>query len=115
MTLDYAKSKLPPFALLNEPKLSFDEDGTKQDVSPLRGLDRFGPHSREVFSNYTPKIRLATMGPHSGWPHMRELVTTLRSRHAPADRKDYVPSFRGFEAVFGRAQRAVGLIWFACA
>lgn len=101
MTLDYENSKLPPFLLLDEPKLSFNEDGTKQDVSPLRGLDRFGPHSGEVFRNYTPQVRLATMGPRSGWPRMRELVNTLRSHHAPADRKDYVPSFRGFEAVFG--------------
>ena len=101
MSVDYTKSKLPPFALLNEPNLSFDIDDASLDVSPLRGLDRFGPHSSDFFPNFTPELRLATMGPQSGWPQLRQLVTTLRSNHAAADRKDYVPAFGGFEKVFG--------------
>lgn len=101
MSVDYTKSKLPPFSLLGEPDLSFDTDDTKLDASPLRGLVRFGPHSGDVFPNFTPAVRLATMGPQSGWTKMRTLVGTLRSHHAAADRKDYVPAFGGFEKVFG--------------
>lgn len=101
MGVDYTKSKLPPFSLLGEPKLSFNTEDTSLDVNPLRGLDRFGPHSSDVFPNFTPAIRLATMGPQSGWTQLKGLVSTLRSNHAPADRKDYVPAFGGFEKVFG--------------
>lgn len=101
MSVNYAKSKLPPFSLLDEPNLSFNTDDTSLDVNPLRGLDRFGPHSSDVFPNFTPNVRLATMGPQSGWAQMKGLVSTLRSHHAPADRRDYVPAFGGFEKVFG--------------
>ncbi len=101
MRVDYAESKLPPFSLLSEPNLSFDTEDTLLDVNPLRGLVRFGPHSSSVFPNFTPAVRLATMGPQSGWAQMRGLVATLRSNHAAADRKDYVPAFGGFEKVFG--------------
>ena len=101
MSVDYVRSKLPPFSLLREPNLSFDTDDAKLDATPLRGLVRFGPHSGDVFPSFTPAIRLATMGPQSGWAQMRSLVGTLRSTHAAADRKDYVPSFDGFEKMFG--------------
>ncbi|WP_171105907.1 MULTISPECIES: nuclease PIN [unclassified Ruegeria] len=101
MVADYSKSKLPPFTLLDEPKLAFNESGSEQDVNPLRGLDRYGAYSREVFPNYTPEIRLATMGPLSQWPRIKGLVTTLRSSHAAVDRREYVPKFSGFENVFG--------------
>jgi argonaute-like protein implicated in RNA metabolism and viral defense len=101
MNVDYTQSKLPPFSLLDEPNLSFDIDDRSLDVNPLRGLDRFGPYSRDVFPSFTPKLRLATMGPQSGWTQMRGLVSTLRSNHTAADRTDYVPAFSGFEKVFG--------------
>jgi len=115
MKVDYAKSKLPPFSLLDEPTLSFDTDDTSLDVSPLRGLARFGPHSSDVFPNYTPAIRLATMGPQSAWGKIKGLVSTLRSNHAAADRKDYVPAYEGFEKVFGvplvAAERHAHIKW----
>lgn len=101
MATDFEKSQLPPFSLLSEPNLSFDTDGKMLDVNPLRGLDQFGPYSSDVFPNYTPAVRLATMGPRTGWNQMRGLVSILRSEHPAQDRKEYVPPFRGFEKVFG--------------
>lgn len=101
MSADYKASRLPPFALLDEPQLTFDCDDTSLDVNPLRGLDRYGPYSSATFSAYTPALRIATLAPASGWAGMRQLIETLRSSHQPSDRKEYVPAFRGFEQIFG--------------
>lgn len=101
MDTDFLAAKLPPFLLLREPNLSFDDNDTKLDANPLRGLDLHGPYSGSTLRAYSPEIRLATMGPRSGWMQLRTLVETLRSSHAAGDRKDYVPNFRGFEPVFG--------------
>jgi hypothetical protein len=101
MKNDYASSKLPPFTLLDEPELTFSPDDSCFHVNPLRGIDRFGPYSGCSFEAYTPELRLATMGPASGWSDIKALVTTLRSSHQPSDRKNYVPAFRGFENTLG--------------
>lgn len=101
MKVDYKGSKLPPFSLLDEPFLTFTPKDTTLDENPLRGLDRYGPYSSLTFPNYTPAVRIATLAPAGGWAGLRALVTTLRSSHMPGDRKEYVPTFRGFEAVFG--------------
>lgn len=97
----YTKSKIGPFTLLDEPKLSFSPDGNSLDVNPLRGLNHFGPYSGSSFIRFTPELRLATMGPAIGWPSIRELVSTLRVSHQPHDRPNYVPPYRGFEKIFG--------------
>lgn len=97
----YNMSKLPPFSLLDEPDLTFSPEDTSLDVNPLRGLDRYGGYSSSVFSEYTPELRIATIGPTSGWKQLRGLVGILRSAQAPSDRKQYVPQFRGFEHTFG--------------
>lgn len=101
MSANYTASRLPPFSLLDEPLLTFNPDDTSVDVNPLRGLDRHGAYSRSAFVSYTPSLRIATLGPASGWGKLRTLVNTLRSSHEPSDRKEYVPAFRGFERVFG--------------
>ena len=101
MSTDYNASKLPPFSLLEEPKLTFSPDDDSLDVSPLRGLDRYGAYSSATFPSYTPQLRLATLGPIGGVARVRSLVEVLRTNHAPGDRKEYVPPFRGFEKVFG--------------
>lgn len=98
---NYAASKMPSFTLLSEPDLTFRPGDVLTDVSPLRGLERHGPYSSGVFSTYTPKLRLATVGPGSGWENMKDLVTTLRNSQRPHDRKVYVPVYKGFEKVFG--------------
>jgi hypothetical protein len=101
MSADYTVSKLSSFCLLDEPPLTFNPDDTSLDVNPLRGLDRYGAYSSLTFPSYTPALRIATLAPAGGWANLRTLVNTLRSNHAPSDRKEYVPAFRGFENVFG--------------
>jgi hypothetical protein len=94
-------SMLPPFALLDEPLLSFSPSDTRQvDVHPLRGLVNFGPYSKGSFGGYTPQIRIATVGPESAFRRRGELMTSLRSSHRPSDRSEYVPQYPGFEALF---------------
>lgn len=101
MSSDFSASKLAPFGLIDEPHLTFDPSDQSLDVNPLRGLDAFGPYSDSTFRTYTPQLRLASIAPSSGLPGLRTLIETLRTSHAPADRKEYVPRFRGFAEVFG--------------
>ncbi|HEY6871350.1 MAG TPA: hypothetical protein VI298_01355 [Geobacteraceae bacterium] len=101
MSGDYTGSQLPSFSLLDEPLLTFNPDDTLLDVNPLRGLDLYGAYNSLSFRSYTPTLRIATLAPAGGWANLRTLVNTLRSSHAPSDRKEYVPAFRGFESVFG--------------
>ncbi len=102
MTSSPSASKLPPFTLLDEPVLSFSpEDNTKADVHPLRGLVRFGPYTKNSFSGYTPRIRIATVGPDSAFKRRGALMTSLRNAYDPSDRSEYVPKYPGFEAIFG--------------
>lgn len=100
MSAAYASSRLAPFSLLDEPLLTFNPEDSALDVNPLRGLDQYGAYSSSVFPTYTPALRIATMGPASGWNRLPGLIQILRSTHAPSDRKQYVPAFRGFEKVF---------------
>ncbi|HWU35831.1 MAG TPA: hypothetical protein VN023_11405 [Methylovorus sp.] len=99
--MDYNASKLPPFSLLNEPELTFNPENTQRDVNPLRGLDRYGPYSSSIFSKFSPALRIASVFPASGRKGVVDLVDTLRMSHAPADRKEYVPAYRGFQEIFG--------------
>lgn len=101
MSMSSTVSKLPPFSLLEEPLLTFNPDDTAVDVNPLRGLDRCGAYSGLTFPSCTPALRIATLAPAGGWANLRTVVGTLRPCHAPSDRKEYVPAFRGFESVFG--------------
>jgi len=101
MPIDYAASKLAPFTLLDEPNLTFEPGDERLDVSPLRGLDTHGPYSSGSFPQYTPQLRLATLGPAAGRENMAQLVNTLRSPQTPGDRREYVPPFGRFQDVFG--------------
>ena len=95
-----ADSKLPPFSLLDEPYLSFAPQDAQVEIHPLRGLAKFGPFSKGSFAGYTPKIRIATIGPASTFRTRGELMEELFKQHAPHDRKDYVPPYAGFEQLF---------------
>jgi hypothetical protein len=96
-----AASRLAPFALLDEPLLSFSPDDPKAvDVHPLRGLVDHGPFTQGAFGMYTPRVRIATVGPASGWTQRVELMRTLQAKHPPSDRKDYVPPYPGFQKLF---------------
>ena len=96
-----APTKLPPFTLLEEPNLAFSpSNATHVDVHPLRGLVNFGPYSKGSFGGYTPRVRIATVGPASAFRRRGELMLLLRNSHRPTDRSEYVPQYPGFEALF---------------
>jgi hypothetical protein len=94
-------SMLAPFTLLDEPLLSFSPSDPKQvDVHPLRGLTKFGSYSQGSFSGYTSEVRIATVGPESSFLRRGELMKSLRNKHSPIDKTEYVPLYPGFEALF---------------
>jgi hypothetical protein len=100
-------TKLPPFTLLDEPLLTFSpSDAAQVDVHPLRGLANFGPYSKGAFGGYTPRVRIATVGPASAFHRRGELMLSLRKSHPPSDRSEYVPEYPGFEALFHVALEA---------
>lgn len=92
-------AKLPPYSSLDEPLLAF-ADG-RHDAHPLRGLRDAGPYSRDAVAAYTRVVRVASVGPRSGQRQVRDLLASLRQRHRPTDRAEYVPEFPGFAALFG--------------
>lgn len=65
------------------------------------GLRQFGPFTSETMSRFTPKVRVAIVGPSSAREQRRILLQSLRSEQKAQDRSGYVPDFPGFEAVFG--------------
>lgn len=94
-------SKLPPFTLLDEPLLSFSPSDAEQvDVHPLRGLVNFGPYSKGSFGGFTPRVRIATVGPESAFKTRGQLMASLRGSYRPSDRLEYVPPYPGFEPLF---------------
>lgn len=108
--------KLPPFQLLEEPVLSFSPDDERaRDLHPLRGLIKFGPFSRKSFGAYTPALRVAVVGPLAGWDRVVALMKLIQQPHAPTDRKEYVPSYPGFEKLFGvrvhAALQSARILW----
>lgn len=94
-----AAAKLPPYSSIDEPLLAFAEG--RHDAHPLRGLRDAGPYSRDAVAAYTPVVRVATVGPRSGQRQVRDLVASLRNRHPPTDRSEYVPEYPGFGALLG--------------
>lgn len=109
MSSPLADAKLPPFQLLEEPVLSFaPDDDRARDLHPLRGLVRFGPFSKRTFRTFTPKLRVAMVGPQSGRDSVIALMKLVQQAHAPSDRKEYVPSYPGFEMLFGIQMHAAG-------
>lgn len=94
-------SRLPPYSSVKEPSLQFAANRSDaRDIHPLRGLDRYGPYTIAALAQYTPAIRIATVGPAFGQPDVKELLNSLVRTHKPSDRPDYVPEYRGFESIF---------------
>jgi hypothetical protein len=95
-------SRLPPYSALEEPSLIFAASEERaHDVHPLRGLVDHGPFSQASLVQFTPTIRVATVGPGNGHRQVRGLVDSLRQSYRPGDRAEYVPSYPGFSQVFG--------------
>ena len=93
-------SKLSPYSSLDEPLLAFD-GGAKVHPHPLRGLLEHGPYSKVTLPTFTPRIRLAIVGPEPARADRRILFSSLRDQLPATDRKDYLPDYPGFETVFG--------------
>jgi hypothetical protein len=96
-------SEIAPHIWLPEPKLSFhpERDGDR-DIHPLRGLLRFGPHSAGLVPG---PIRVATIAPVGEAEKLYAFMRELSSTYEPTERKDYLPKWPGFNAVFGLHMR----------
>jgi hypothetical protein len=95
-------AKLPPFQLLEEPVLSFSPDNPRaSDIHPLRGMAKFGPFSQRSFGTYTPKLRVALVGPSGGRDAVVSLMRLIQQPQQPVDRTGYVPAYPGFQMLFG--------------
>lgn len=92
-------SEISPHIWLPEPKLSFhpERDGDR-DIHPLRGLLRFGPHSAGLVPG---PIRVATIAPAGEGEKLYAFMRELSATYEPTERKDYLPKWPGFNAVFG--------------
>ena len=71
---------------------------TDQEIHPLRGLLRFGPHSAGLVLD---PIRVATIFPAGEGNRIFEFMKSLAAPHAPTERRDYLPPWPGFHGVFG--------------
>jgi len=92
-------SEISPHVCLPEPRLSFHPDRKSDcDVHPLRGLVRFGPHSKGLVPD---PIRVATIAPAAEAERLYAFMRNLSASFLPTERKDYLPEWPGFHTVFG--------------
>lgn len=99
-------SEIAPHVCLPEPWLAFHPDRTSdRDVHPLHGLLRFGPHSAGLVPD---PIRVATLAPAGEGRRLYSFMKELNLVYEPTERKDYLPKWPGFHAVFGLHMRAAG-------
>ena len=98
-----ANTQLPDFSEIAEPALIFNPYDVKQrDPNPLRGLAKFGPFSSNILGAMPTTIRLAAIVPAGAANRVTALVAELQRSHEPQERKAYLPTFPGFEQVFGQ-------------
>ena len=94
-------AQLPDYRELGEPVLNFDPyDAKKRDAHPLRGLATFGPFSESILGAMPDTIKLAAIVPAGAGSRVQALIAELSKTHQPQERKQYLPVFDGFEAVF---------------
>lgn len=99
-------SEIFPHVWLPEPKLAFHPDrASDQDIHPLRGLLRFGPHSSGLVPD---PIRVATLAPAGESHRLYDFLKQLNASAKPTERKDYLPEWPGFKRVFGLHMKAAG-------
>lgn len=101
-------ASLPAYGRVPEPELAFHPERDQDThVHPLKGLLEFGPYSRSLLGPVLDPIRLAFIVPAGDARRLGGLVEELEGRHAPRERKQYLPEFPGFSRVFGvRAVRS---------
>lgn len=99
-------SQISPHVLLPEPKLAFHPDRiSDRDIHPLRGLLRFGPYSSGLVLD---PIRVATIAPVGESARLYSFMSELNSPARIGERRDYLPAWPGFKAVFGLHMRGAG-------
>lgn len=85
---------------LPEPDLAFHPDrSADRDIHPLRGLLKFGPHSKNLLVQ--DPIRVATLAPSNESKKLYAFLEELNSRYKAGERKEYLPDWPGFQQVFG--------------
>lgn len=91
--------EFPGYRIFNEPELMFDALTPKPyHIHPLMGLIEFGPYSRQITPIDT--IRVAVICPIGCLHVVRTLFSEFNKTHQPKERKDYLPSYIGFEQIF---------------
>ena len=86
---------------MREPSLAFHpERQSDRDIHPLNGLLRFGPYSRSLVPHLDP-IRVATISPSGQQQQLYDFMRELPKTYQPRERQDYLPTWPGFERVFG--------------
>lgn len=113
---DFGSAQLPSFSLLDEPELAFASgDVSAKHEHPLVGLQKYGAFDQASFKTFVPELRVALVGPQSGWTPVRQLMAGLKSAHQPRERNAYVRPFPGFEKLFGvdlrSAEKSVCIGW----
>ena len=86
-------SQLSPHMWLPEPKLAFHPDRSADRSShPLRGLLQFGPYSASLVPD---PIRVATLAPAGDSQRLNDFMRSLKSKHTPRERREYLPEWPG--------------------
>ena len=99
-------AQIGPHLWLPEPDLSFHPDRpSDREIHPLRGLLRFGPYSSGLIPD---PIRVATLAPAGEGERLYTFLRELNNRYEPTERKEYMPEWPGFQAVFGVHMRGAG-------
>jgi hypothetical protein len=92
--------------VLPEPQLTFHPDReSDRELHPLRGLLRFGPHSKGLVPD---PIRIATLAPDRESAKLYDFMRQLNTEYQPQERKDYLPMWPGFHRVFGLHMKGAG-------
>ena len=99
-------SRIQSHIAFPEPLLAFHPDrASDRETHPLRGLLRFGPHSKGLVPD---PIRVATIAPHSESGRLYDFMKQLNSSHQPIERREYLPEWPGFHRVFGLHMKGAG-------
>lgn len=99
-------SRIQSHIAFPEPLLAFHPDRTSdRETHPLRGLLRFGPHSKGLVPD---PIRVATISPQGESAKLYDFMKQLNSSYQPTERRDYLPEWPGFHRVFGLHMKGAG-------
>jgi hypothetical protein len=68
---------------------------------PLVGMRDHGPFTLGHFDAYVNTVRFALVAPPDELQVAKRLVSELRAKHVPTERRDYLIEYPGFRAIFG--------------